>query len=367
MKYRILYSILMIITIICGLFGATILGARKEQAAYKDVDSEKGYVLFHSNYKGESITDIYTPTEAITLMKQLQKEISDLPYFYCYSDITFDGGEDASVIGGSVQKELKNYIMDGEMMDAEYHINDMNNIVIPAMIGEEMLGEYKIGDVVDGKISEIAVQLKIIGVLSEDSYIESVDTSFSTFTIPEIYFDVEAVTEDEIRFQEWMLSTTIRGIVCYNSAAEYNEFKNELSNITDETGLKWDLEDRTINRYQDICIGISSMTAYIIIGIGILGMLIIGLVHSNSLIKSQKRKQIDIVVQTRVIIKEIVNVLICYILAIISGRMVLRNNVYQYNFLQEKGCVLFCLIVYMFILGMIICNNLKVDKDNGCN
>ena len=142
-----------------------------------------------------------------------------------------------------------------------------------------MLEEYHIGDVVEGKINETSIRFKIIGVLKEDSYVQSVDTYFSSFTIPELYFDVEAVTEEEKLFQERVLNATIGGTVSYNSATEYNEFAEELYGITEKIGLKWKLEERIINRYQNEDIEISEMTAKTMIFIGILFMVVIGIIY----------------------------------------------------------------------------------------
>lgn len=259
-------------------FGTTILGAINEKEDYKNIDNERGSVLFRDNYIDESIADVYTPDEAIERLKKLQEGVSNIEQFYYLTEIAFNGVDDAQIIGAALQEELSTYLKKGDMIDAEYHITDMKNIVIPAMISEEMESQYGIGDIVKGEYNNIPVCLEVIGILSEENYVESVDTSFSTFIIPKLCFDVKASSEEEKNLQEWFLSATIGGVVVYQSIEEYQMVASKLQKITEDTGLKWELEEQEMNRYAENNVPVSETTAYLFVFGGIALLFILGMV-----------------------------------------------------------------------------------------
>lgn len=367
MKKRMLCNMMLIIIMILLAFGTTILGAINEKEDYKNINNESGYALFYENYTDGSIADVYTPDEAIERLKRLQEGVSDIDQFYYLTNIAFDGVDDANIIGTALQKELGAYLKKGDMIDPEYHITDMKNILIPAMISEEMESQYRIGDTVKGEYNGIPIYLSIVGVLSKDNYIECIDTSFSTFTIPKLCFDAKANSEDEKIMQEWFLSATVGGLVVYESADEYQMIASKLQKITEDIGLEWKLEDRVINRYAELDIPVSEATAYLFVFAGIAFLFLHGMVYSYDYLKTKKIGTYNVVTQTKIVLTEIIHVLGCYIMFLLGAHIVLRNSIYLHNFSEEKGSVLFCLIAYLLIVCLIICNKRKEGTENECN
>lgn len=367
MKKRMIYNIVLIIIMFILVFGTTMLGAINEKEDFKNINTESGCALFHENYTDGSIADVYTPDEAIERLKKLQEGVSDIDQFYYLTNIAFNGVDDAQVIGIALQEELEAYLKKGDMIESEFHITDMKNIVIPAMISEEMESQYGIGDIVKGEYNNIPIDLKIVGVLSKENYIESVETDFSTFTIPKLYFDVKANSEEEKNMQEWFLSATVGGVVVYQSSDEYQTVASKLQEITEDTGLEWKLEEQEINRYAETNIPISETAAYLFVIVGIILLFLLGMVYCYDYLKNKKMGTVNVVTQTKIVLAEIIYVLGCYIIVLLGAHILLRNSIYLHNFSEEKGSVLFCLITYLLMICMVICNKRKEGAENECN
>ena len=279
--------------------------------------------MFHSSYEGKSIDDIYTDDEAIERLKKLQEGISDQDYFYFLANIALNGADDVNVIGTLIQQELKD--------------------------------SYKIGDVIKTSLSNTEIAFKVVGVLDEDTYTEDMGTDFSTLTIPEIYFDAKAKTKEEKMVQKTWLDMTMTGMAAYHDAQEYTKIEGELKELTDKTGLQWKLEPKDDNRYAEIEIKTSARQAKMSIAGGIVFLLGMGIYLCKKVIKKDQIET-NILGQTKTVLREILNVVLSYVIVMMVGSFWLRDQVYQSNMLEEKGAVVFWLIVYLFVIGTVVCH-----------
>lgn len=352
MRERIVYTIELILIISLMLISTTIAGAKKEKTEYQEINSTHGYALFHEQTEGDSIADVYTPKEAINKMQKLQSEISSKDYFYYYSNISIKGIDDIKIVGAKMVSELSPFLLEGNMISDSYHITDMSKIIIPSLIGENLKNEYEIGDVVTGVINGVSVSLQIVGVLNENCYNENIDADFSTFTIPELYFDCEGVTEKELETQEWILNSTISGYLEYNSVDEYVKYTEKFNNISDSLGLEWKVEKREVNRFATIDVNVPVFLTELMFWSGMLSFVLVVFYHLKKNIHFDKG--INLIESSRVIWIENINIIVAYFAVYSILQLLLMGSVYKKNLREESGTVLFAVTVYLIFVSIMI-------------